>query len=102
MLIKLSNTFYKDDNKGMGVRGNQLWFSNAAHPAVFGGGVLGGFAANEILSHSIPDPKTMLQRFHVYGGKALGAAVGAGLGAMTIKSFQKKKQQPNTPVEIKL
>lgn len=101
MLLKIASSFYKDENKGMGVRGKNLWLSNAAHPAVLAGGVLGGFTASEVLNHSIPDPKTVLQRFHIYGGKAMGAALGAGLGAMAVKSFQHKKQPTNTPAEIK-
>ena len=98
MLLKLSYISRKtlvDENKGMGVRGKNLWLSNAAHPAVLGGGIVGGFGASELINHVLPEAarETVGKRFAAYAGKGLGAALGAGTGAVLVKAFKPKPEE---------
>ena len=95
MLLKLaylSRKTLRDENKGMGVRGKNLWLSNAAHPVVLGGGITGGFAAKELMEKVLPEAaqSTIGKRFASYAGKGLGAALGAGTGAVLVKAFRPK------------
>lgn len=93
MLLKLAENVDTDVNKGLGVRGKHLLLSNAAHPAVFGGGIVGGFAGKELMHKLIPVEANISQRFARYAGRGLSAGIGAGTGAILIKTFQKNKDQ---------
>lgn len=93
MLIKLAKNIDKDVNKGLGVRGTHLVLSNAAHPAVFGGGVVGGFAGKELMKKMIPIEKNLSQRFAHHAGRGLAAGLGAGIGALTVKTFRADQEK---------
>ena len=84
MIVKLAQFIVETpkDDQPKSVRGNNVLIGNYAHPAVIGGGILGGWGANEVLDKLMPKTqevvltKTKRKLFGIpFGSKITGGTI---------------------------
>lgn len=133
MLVKLSNLIVVNrDPNDVDISGPSSLLGYYTHPLVLGGGIAGGFAANELMEKFIPDKKEITvsrvggkSLFGIpYGGKFEGkiskgsngtkrrllwnigrgvlASVGSGIAATGVAAYRRKNAQDGEEMLVKL